>query len=153
MSARHVIEVGAGAGTTIAALMNGDALRAVEYFDDAAGDAHLYLFLEQSVRHRIEEAVDLDVIVDVDAREAPLGVFVPRCRQGAECRPLDACEQIVAVDAEAAHDVIVHAFQRKLDGVVCFVEREECLMSQPPENITLGKADGGFQRAGTMPTP
>ena len=68
MGTRHVVQVGAGAGTTIAALMNGDAIRAVEYLDDAAGNAHLHLLLEQSVRHRVQEVIDLDVIIERDAR-------------------------------------------------------------------------------------
>src|SRR5262249_11409537 len=122
MGTWHVVDLGAGAGTAIAALVNGDAFRSVEYFDDAAGGAHLHLLPEQSVRHRIEEAIDLNVIIGRHTRETPLSVFVPRSRQRTECRPLDTWEQIVATDAQATHDVIVHALQRELDCRVCFVE-------------------------------
>jgi len=113
----------------VAALMNGDALGSMEDLDDAAGHAHFHLLPEQGVRHRVEEAIDLDVIIERDAGEAPFGVFVSRVRQRAQGWPLDACEQINATDTQSANDVIVHAFQRELDCRVGFLEGEECLTS------------------------
>ena len=43
--------------------MDGDSVRAVEYLDSAAGNAHLNLLMEQSVRHRVKELIDLDMII------------------------------------------------------------------------------------------
>ena len=52
------------------------ALAAMKDLDRQAGDAHVYLLMDQGVRHRAEELVDLDVVVDVDSRELPDGKLV-----------------------------------------------------------------------------
>ena len=59
-----MVQVGAGAGTSIAPLMNSDPFRSVEYLDDAASNAHIHLLPEQGVRHRVQEVIDLNVIID-----------------------------------------------------------------------------------------
>src|SRR6266581_8193418 len=96
------------------------------------------------MRHRVVEAFDLDVIVEPDAGETPLGELVIGWRQRAQRRPLDACEQILAAQPETAHEVAVDALEHEPDRVVCFTEREECLMPQPPENVALGEADASL---------
>ena len=55
----------------VAALMDADALAAMEDLDGARGDAHLDLGADQRVRNRIEEVMDLDVIVEIDPRAPP----------------------------------------------------------------------------------
>src|SRR5580658_8962056 len=105
MRARHVLWIGAMTAAAIATLMGGDALGAMEYLDGAAGDAQVDLGADQRVRHRVVEALDLDVIVDAHAGKPPFGERVLARRQGAERFPLDAREQIAAARPEAPHDV------------------------------------------------
>ena len=46
-----------------------------------AGGANVDLLPDQAVRNRVEEAVDLDVIIERDAGEAPLGELIVVIRQ------------------------------------------------------------------------
>src|SRR5208337_4349867 len=66
----HVLRVRSVLGAHGASLVDGDALAAMEDLDRAHGDPHLDLDADQRVGNRIEEAVDFDVIVEVDARAA-----------------------------------------------------------------------------------
>src|SRR5271166_5603336 len=58
---------------SIATLMGADALAAVEYLDCAGGDPHIDLGADERVRNRIQELVNLDVIVETDACVQPFG--------------------------------------------------------------------------------
>jgi hypothetical protein len=53
----------------------------------------LALLADQLVRHRIEEPFEFNVVVERDAREAPLGELVVGLGQRREHRPL---EQLLA---------------------------------------------------------
>ena len=68
---RHVRGVRAMARAQITALMQARACAAIKYFDDARGDAHIHFRADQTVRNRIEEVVDLDVIIQVDPCAPP----------------------------------------------------------------------------------
>src|SRR4051812_16443070 len=103
VGARHVIRIGAVPASAEAALMGGDALAAMEHLDRAAGEAHVNLRADQRVRHRVEEALGLDMIIEVDPSQAPLGIFVVLGRQRPERRPLDALEELAPADPKAAH--------------------------------------------------
>jgi hypothetical protein len=61
--------------------MGGDAFAAVEQFDGAAGDPYVDLLADQRMRDRIEERLDLDMVVEPDPGDAPFGELV---RQDAE---------------------------------------------------------------------
>ena len=60
--------------------MRGDERAAMEYLDGARRRAGIDLLAKQRVRHGIEEFVDLDMIVDADAGEAPFGVLISLAR-------------------------------------------------------------------------
>jgi hypothetical protein len=79
----------------IAPRVSGNALAAMEYLDGARGDADIDLFADQGVRHRIEEALDLDVVIKADAGQPPFGIDVFRCRQRLQRWMLDRLEQRV----------------------------------------------------------
>src|SRR6201997_3802836 len=144
MVAWHVFWQSVCTRTLIASLMNGDAHRAVEHLDDTTSDAHVDLFVEQSVWHGVEEIVDLDVIVGGDARKLPLRVLVLCGRQGLERWLLNVQEQRFSADAKAAHNVIIYTLYREFDCRVCFVEREERLMSQSAEDVGLRDSHSCF---------
>ena len=90
---RHVIGIRAVPAAQIATLMDADALTAVENLDHAGGDAHIDLGADQRVRNRIEKVVDLDVIVEIDARAFPFGELPIGRRQRIEGGALDLLEQ------------------------------------------------------------
>jgi|SRR5690606_15781157 len=80
MRTRHMIGVRAKARPPIAALMRGDA----------------------AVRDGIEEALELDVIIRRDPRQAPFGELVVLCGKGCEGWAFDRLEEMPAADAEPA---------------------------------------------------
>ena len=55
----------------VAALVDRDALAAMEHLDGARRDANLDLGANERVRNRVEEVMDLDVIIEVDSRAPP----------------------------------------------------------------------------------
>ena len=58
----------------MAALMGGDPPAAMEHLDSARGDAHVDLGANEGVRYRVEEAFDLDMVVEPDAGETPFRI-------------------------------------------------------------------------------
>ena len=124
----------------VAALMSGDPPAAVEDLDGAAGQAHVDLLADQGVRHGVKEAGGLDVVVEIDPGEPPLGILVVVARQRSQGWPLDALEELAPADPETAHDVGIHALHRAGDRGVALGEREERLPSQPAEDVGLGEA-------------
>ena len=73
--ARHVLGLGAVPRPAIAPGMGGDAFAAMEHLDRARRGAGVHLLADQGMRHRVEKALDLDVVVDADAGEMPLGIL------------------------------------------------------------------------------
>src|SRR5690606_37646890 len=67
MGTGHMLGVGAVAPPAIAALMNGDALAAVEYLDRPDRGVDVDLLADEAVRHGIEEGLELDMIVGGNA--------------------------------------------------------------------------------------
>jgi hypothetical protein len=86
----------------VAALVSCDPLAAVEDLDGAAGQAHVDLLADQGVRHGVEEAGGLDVIVEIDPGEPPLGVLVIVDRQRSQGWPLYALEELAPADRDGA---------------------------------------------------
>src|SRR3984885_15696458 len=66
MGAGHVVGVRAVLTAEVAALVRRDALAAMECLDRARGDANLDLGADQRVWKRVEEVMDLDVVIEVD---------------------------------------------------------------------------------------
>lgn len=82
------------------ALMRGDPLTLVEDLDGASREAHLYLGADEAMRNAVIMRLDLDVIIDADPADPPLGEHVRALRQGLECRPVDLLQQLAAGHAE-----------------------------------------------------
>ncbi len=81
VGARHVLGIGAVLGTAIAAIMGGHAMAAMEHLDGTVREAHVDLFADQGVRHRVQEARGVDVVVEVDPCQPALGDDVRGYRQ------------------------------------------------------------------------
>ncbi len=120
--ARHVIGVRAVLAAHVAPLMNRDALPAMEHLDDALGDAHLDLGANEGVRNRVQEVVDLYVVIEIDPRAPPFRELPILGRQAVECGALDLLEQLAPAEAEMAHGAVVHALHDQRDGMVAFGE-------------------------------
>ena len=135
----HVIGIGAMAAPAVSALMGRDPLAAVEDLDRLRGRSDVDLLPDQAVRHRIEEAVELNMVVGADPGKAPFGELVVFTRQAGERGAFDGLEEMAAGDATAAHDVIVDAIECAGDRRVGLLQREERLSPQPAQNAGLGE--------------
>ncbi len=133
----------------------------MEDLDRARGGPHVDLGADERVRDRIEEVMDLDVIVEIDPRAPPFRELPIVGGQGDEGVALDLLEQLPSAQAEIAHRTIVHALHDERDCRVAFGEREEGQPAQPPQNVGLANLtpastfalSRGFPgRAGRMPT-
>src|SRR4029077_12772217 len=82
------------------ALMRGDALTLVENLDGTGSEARLDFGADEAMRDAVVVRLDLDVIVDTDPADSPLGEHVRALRQGLERRPVDLLRQLAAGDAE-----------------------------------------------------
>ena len=114
------------------------------------------------MRHRVKKAFDLNVIVEPDPRETPIGKLPVGVRQGLESRSLDALEQFAPAHAQPSHRAIVHAIEHAFDRRIDFGKREEGLVPKSTENVacanrtpasTLALSLGFLGRAGSTPTP
>ena len=64
VGARHVVGIGAVPAAAVAALMDGDALAPMEDLNDTSRRARIHLLADQLVRHRIEKAIELDMVIE-----------------------------------------------------------------------------------------
>ena len=65
--------------------MGGDPLAARKAFDRGDGQANLDLAFDESGGNGIIMPVNLDVIIDPDARLAPFGIFMKNKNRGQTC--------------------------------------------------------------------
>jgi hypothetical protein len=79
-----VIGVRAVATSAISTLRGRDPLAPMEDLDRAGRCSEIDLLPDDAVRHRIEEAVELDVIIGGDAHQPPVGEFVVVARNARE---------------------------------------------------------------------
>ena len=119
----HMFNLGPVApGATISPLMRSDPLPFVEELDRACGDAGIDLLADQRMGNGVVEAFDLDMIIEPDADQFPLGIFIICRRQGPERRPIQGLQQIRATDAELAHRPGVHLRHHHGNGGVRLVQ-------------------------------
>ena len=144
MGAGHVLGIGAVPAPAVAALVSRDPLAAMEDLDGSRRQTHVDLLADQGVRHGVEEAGGLDMVVEVDPGEPPFGILVIAGRQRSQGWPLDALEELAPADPETAHHVGVDALHRDRDRGIALGEREEGLPPQPAKDVGLGEADPGF---------
>ena len=79
---------------TIAARMQPDARAALEDLDGGRREADVERLVHQRIRDRVVVAIDLDVVVDVDARLEPVGVDEALGRQRLQRGPIEPLEEI-----------------------------------------------------------
>lgn len=88
----HVLGLGGVAAFVQRAQVAGHALVGVEALDGLGREPYFELVLHQLVWHRVEVAIDLDVVVDMDAHFFPFGVDVGVFRQPLQGRLVEGLE-------------------------------------------------------------
>ena len=84
--------------------MTGDALVLVEELDRLGRRSDIDLLVGILVGHTVEALLELDVVVEVDARsDLPVGVFEAAAREGLKVRPIEFFEELSARALQLAH--------------------------------------------------
>jgi hypothetical protein len=101
------------------------------------GEPDIDLLSQQGVWHGVIEPGDLNVIINTDPCQAPLGIFIVAIQQWLHCWKFDAVEQLAPAEAEMTHDASVELDQYLRDRSVAFDKGEELDMTQPTQNVIL----------------
>ena len=132
VGARHVFGMG-GRLPVVAPLVRRQSLAAIEDLDRVRGVADLDLLADQLERHAVDVALDVDVVVDVDAAPLPVRQDVTRGRQGPQRRAIDLLVQGAAADAQLLHGPVVELVEQDADRRVQRAELEEGLVTETGE--------------------
>ena len=139
---RHVL--GRGGVRTPAGIegMGGHAFVAVQDFHRAGRDAQLDLLAHQSVGDRVVVAIELDVVVDVDAGGFEACDGHAHRRQGAKGWPIELGKGAGAVARQLLEWSLVQVHQQGGDGPVELGQTEEGLVAQAGQNPALDHLHG-----------
>ena len=130
--------------------VRGDPAVLVEDLHGLGRDPNVDLAAAQRVGDAVERVLDLDVVVDVDPRLAPLGVLVALGRKRLERWPVEILEPAAAAPIGLLERPLVQRGQQRPDGVAEFAEREELMVAQRRHDPALDVLDCGF-RLGLVP--
>src|SRR5215469_3637245 len=100
--------------------------------------------MEQRMGHGVEEAGDLDMIVNAHSGEAPFGVFIVLVWQFLHRGQFDRVEQLLPTDAEMAHHASVQLQQALGDRGVAFGKRKKLEVAESTQNVVLGDTNSDF---------
>jgi hypothetical protein len=81
--------------------MSSDPLALEKDLNSARRQPHLDLAAGKAVRDAVEMALELDMVIDADPANAPLGKAIGLRRQRVEVGPIELFEQRPAGDTEA----------------------------------------------------
>ena len=126
----HVGGVGRVGALAAPAEVDGDAPVPVEDLDRGGGEPDIDLAAGQGVGDAVEAAVSLDVVVDVDAGPAPLGVLIAPRGQRPERRTVQILEPARPAAGCLLERPLVERGHKGRDGTSEFAEREERLVAQ-----------------------
>ena len=87
--------------------MRGDPLALGEYLDGTAGEPDFDFGAGKAMRHVVIMLVNIDVIIDPDAADAPFGEHVRFGWQGLERWAVEVFEELAPRHAEAADRALV----------------------------------------------
>ena len=140
VGARHVLGHG-GRSAVAAAGVGRHASVLEEDLDGRGGVADLDLLSDQLVGHAVEVAVELDVVVDVDAAELPAREDVARGRRGPQGGAVELLVEGAAADAELLQRPVVERVEEDADRPVQGADLEEGLVAEPGEYPALDQED------------
>src|ERR1700743_1940117 len=109
--------------------MAGDTLMVVEDFHRTMREPDIDSAADQPVRHGVKVLVDLDVIIGMDLRALPFGIFEGCRRQRSQGGALNLLEQLPAGFADMTHRSSIQIFQQNGDGSVEIGKAEETPIS------------------------
>ena len=142
MGARHVVDQSREAALQRRAAVRSDARATVQDLDDVRGEPRFDLFMHESIRHRVQVAVDEHVVVDVDASPSPVGVLEASRRQRSQRGSLDLLEERPAALAVPAQLATVQVHQELAQPRVQRTERVEHLVADARQQPPLGDLHG-----------
>ena len=137
----HVGGDGGMASLVVGTPMAGDASAAVEAFNGVGGAAHVHLFFDERMGHGVVMALDLDVVVDMDPRLFPLGVFVGLDRQGAQRRLVQLLKQGAPAARQFPEGAVVERLKQGPDGAVQLGQGEALTVAQRSQDPALHHLD------------
>ena len=88
--------------------------------------------------------VNLDVVVDVDAAQLPVGQDVAGGGQGPQRRAVELLVEGAAADAELLHWPVVEFVEPDADRPIQRAEFEEGLVAEPGQDPSLGHEHTAF---------
>jgi hypothetical protein len=124
--------------------MHGDPLPLVEALDRRGGDPGLDDLVHEGKRHGVVVAVELDVVVDVDAGGCPLAVDEGLGWQRPQGRPVQPLEELATAGPVQTHGPGVQVGEQLRDAGVEGREGEEGLVAEPREDPPFGDQHPGF---------
>jgi hypothetical protein len=143
--------------------MDGDALASIKNLDAADGQPRLDLRSGEAIGHGVIMRVDLDMMIDDDAVQAPFAIFVRLDWKRLQRRVVDLVEQLPAGGAEPADGpLLVESFQHLGDRRVDLREAVEGFATQPAEQpafddqhrrLTFALSRGFLGSAGSNAAP
>jgi hypothetical protein len=114
----------------------------VEDLDRACGQPRLDLVADQAIGDRVVVAVDVDMVVEADPPQAPLGVLVGLCRQWLQRWVVEFEEEVAAAHPKTAHRPCVEVGDQQGDRLVELGQREEAPMAQAGQDPALDDENG-----------
>ena len=141
---RHVGPIGGVGALAAGAEVNGDAPVPVEDLDGVRTDPNVDLAAGQRVRDTVEGVPDLDVVVDVDAGPAPLGVLVAPGGERLQRRTVQILEPAAPAAPGLLERPLVQRGHKRRDGTSEFAEREERLVARRRHDPAFDVLDRGL---------
>src|SRR5215831_11393770 len=118
--------------------MSGDPLALEKDLDGARRQPDLNLAAGKAIRHAVEVTFELDMVVDADPTQAPLGKAIGLCWQRVEVRPIELFEQCSAGDPKPPdRSLVIELAQQRADRRIQFGQTVEATMAQAPEQPAL----------------
>jgi hypothetical protein len=140
----HVIRERGEAAFAGAAPVTGHPFPFVQYLHGSGSQAHVDRLADQAVGDAVEMAVDFDMIIEVDAGFAPLGLLVGLGRQGGERGLVVGQELGVTRARELFEEAVVEFRQQRANSGIELVETKEGVGAQPGEDPAFDQLDPGL---------
>jgi len=117
--------------------MGGHPVSFVETLHRRLGNADIHLLAAQAVGNAVEVAIEIDVVVNVDAGLFPLGVLIGCFGQGLERGAVQFLEPACAAAGKFAEGTVVQQLKPLPDGGIGLGQGEEGAVPEPGQDETL----------------
>ena len=125
--------------------MRRDPLTLEEDLDRLRRQPHFDLVPREAVGHAVKMSVDLDMVIDADAAQAPLGKAIGLGGQALEVGSIEFFEQCAAGDPESSERALVVELPQQLaDRCIELGQTVKAAMAQPAQQPALDDQDRGF---------